>query len=165
MRTIEHGSFLTDDLFKLMRDRGTYLVPTLSAGAYVSERAQIDGWFPAIVRPKAIAVGTRIQQTFAAAYKAGVPFAFGTDAGVGPHGENAREFELMVAAGVPPMEALQSATVTAARVLDADADIGTLETGRYADIIAVPGDPAADIGLTRRVGFVMKGGKVVRSNP
>jgi imidazolonepropionase-like amidohydrolase len=165
VRTIEHGSFLTDEIFKLMRERETYLVPTLSAGAYVSERAQIDGWFPAIVRPKAIAVGTRIQQTFAAAYKAGVPFAFGTDAGVGPHGENAREFELMVAAGVPPMEALQSATVTAARVLDADADIGTLETGRYADIIAVPGDPAADIGLTRRVGFVMKGGAVIRATP
>lgn len=162
VRTIEHGSFLTDEVFKLMKERGTYLVPTLSAGAYVSERAQIDGWFPAIVRPKAIAVGNRIQDTFARAYRAGVPFAFGTDAGVGPHGQNAREFELMVAAGVPPMAALQSATLTAARVLDAEADLGVLEPGRYADVIAVPGDPVADIGLTRRVGFVMKGGVVVR---
>ena len=104
----------------------------------------------------------QIQQTFAASYKAGVKFAFGTDSGVSPHGDNAREFELMVAAGVPPLQAIRSATYTPAEILGNTADFGTLEAGKYADIVAVPGDVAADITVTKNPSFVMKGGKVYK---
>ncbi|MDZ4814341.1 MAG: amidohydrolase family protein [Pseudomonadota bacterium] len=160
--TIEHGTYINEEIFKLMKQRGTYLVPTISAGVYVSEKAKIDGWFPEIIRPKAIKVGEQIQAAFSRAQKAGVAFAFGTDSGVAAHGDNAREFELMVEAGVSPIDAIRSATLTPARILGVVADSGRIATGQFADIIAVKGDPLADISVLRDVRFVMKNGVIYK---
>jgi imidazolonepropionase-like amidohydrolase len=163
VRTIEHGTYMDDETMTLMKERGTYFVPTILAGVTVGERAEIEGYFPDVIRPKAAAIGPQIRDTFAKAYRAGVPIAFGTDSGVSEHGGNAREFELMVEGGMPPMEAIQSATRVAAQVLGAEADLGTVVAGKLADLVAVPGDPLADISLMKSVEFVMLGGEVVRS--
>ncbi len=160
--SIEHGTYMSDDTIKLMIAHGTYYVPTISAGRFVADKAKIDGYFPAVVRPKAAAIGPIIQATFQRAYMAGVKIAFGTDMGVGPHGDNAKEFIYMVEAGMPPMKAIQAATLSAATLLGADKDLGTLETGKLADIVAVPGDPLADIKLMTNVNFVMKAGTVYK---
>jgi imidazolonepropionase-like amidohydrolase len=160
--SIEHGTYMTDELMALMKEKGTYLVPTLSAGRFVAEKSKIDGYFPAVVRPKAAAIGPLMAETFRRAYNAGVKIAFGTDQGVAPHGDNAREFIYMVEAGMPAMKAIQSATLEAARLVDLDKDLGTVETGKLADLVAVPGDPLADIGVMTKVSFVMKGGKVYK---
>lgn len=156
--TIEHGTYMTDEVMQLMKERGTWYVPTITAGVHVSEMSKIDGYYPAIVRPKAAAVGPQIQGTFARAYKAGIRIAFGTDAGVFPHGQNAREFALMVEAGMPASEALQSATVRAAEVLRMADEIGTLEVGKRADLVVVDGDPLADIRVMEKAAAVMKDG-------
>ena len=158
--TIEHGTFMTPEVMRAMREHGTYLVPTILAGAFVAEKAAEDGFFPAVVRPKAAAIGPQIQQTFAKALAAGVPIAFGTDSGVSPHGMNAREFSLMVEAGMDPMAAIKAATSVAAGVLAATDDIGAIAPGRLADIVAVDGDPLADIRVLQSVAFVMQGGRV-----
>lgn len=159
--TIEHGTHMDDEIFALMKEHGTWYVPTISAGRFVAEKSKIDGYYPAIVRPKAAAIGPKIQNTLAQAYKAGVKIAFGTDAGVGYHGDNADEFIFMVEAGMLPAQALQAATLHAATVLGAS-DIGLLEAGRRADIVAIDGDPLADIGAVKRVAFVMKDGVVAK---
>ncbi len=117
----------------------------------------MDGYFPEVVRPKAARIGAQIQDTAAKAYRSGVKIAFGTDMGVGPHGDNAREFVYMVEAGIPAAEALQAATVRAAEVLGVD-DQGVIEAGKRADIVAVPGDPVADIQRVLEVALVMKDG-------
>ena len=156
--SIEHGTFMSDATIDVMKKNGTWYVPTISAGVFVGEKAREPGYYPDIVRPKALAVGPQIQKTFARAYAAGVKIAFGTDAGVFPHGQNAREFVLMVEAGMPPMEAIQAATRSAAELLGDSANVGTLEAGKYADIVAVQGDPIADIKAVQNVSFVMKGG-------
>ncbi len=161
--SIEHGTFMTDEIMRLMKRRGTVYVPTILAGVWVGEKAQEADYFPAIVRPKAASIGPVIQETFAKAYKAGVSIAFGTDTGVSPHGENAREFELMVDAGMPPMEAIQSATMGGARLLRIQEDLGSVEAGKIADLVAVPGDPIANISLMKDVSFVMKAGTVYKS--
>lgn len=163
VHTIEHGTYADDQVFLMMKQRGTHLVPTLSAGAYVSEKSKEPGWFPAVIQPKAARVGAQIADTFSKAVKSGVPFAFGTDAGVSPHGQNAREFTLMVQAGATPMQALQAATVVPAKILGVSNEQGTLEVGKRADIVAVPGNPLEDITATERVGFVMKDGVVYKS--
>ena len=160
--SIEHGTYMDREVMRLMRDRGTYYVPTILAGNWVAEKAEIDGFFPALVRPKAAAIGPLIEGTFAEAYRFGVPIVFGTDTGVSPHGENAREFALMVGNGMPEMEAIQSATSVAAAFLDIADTHGSLEAGKQADIIAVPGNPLDDITALERVSFVMKGGKVYK---
>jgi imidazolonepropionase-like amidohydrolase len=159
--SIEHGTHMTDEVMRLMRQHGTWYVPTISAGRFVAEKAKIDGYFPEVVRPKAATIGAQIQDTAARAYRGGVNIAFGTDMGVGPHGENAREFLYMVEAGMPAAYALQAATIHAAAVLDVD-DQGVIEAGKRADIIALPGDPVADINAVLAVDFVMKDGKVYR---
>jgi imidazolonepropionase-like amidohydrolase len=159
--TIEHGTFMDDEVIALMKKHGTWYVPTISAGRFVGEKARVPGYFPEIVRPKAERVGAQIQETFAKAYRAGVKIAFGTDMGVGPHGDNALEFGYMVEGGMPPAEALQAATFRAAQVLGV-ADLGQLEPGFRADVVAVAGNPLADIALTRQVSFVMKDGVVYR---
>jgi imidazolonepropionase-like amidohydrolase len=160
--SIEHGTFMTDEVVALMKQHGTYLVPTISAGRFVVEKAKVPGYFPAVVATKALLVGPLIQATFARAYQAGVKIAFGTDTAVSAHGENAQEFLYMVEAGMPPMQAIQSATVEAAKLLGQEKNLGTVEAGKYADLVAVPGDPLTDIKLVRQVSFVMKGGVVYR---
>ena len=159
--SIEHGTYMDDELFALMKSHGTWYVPTIYAGRFVADKAKIDGYFPEIVRPKAARIGAQIQDTFAKAYRAGVRIGFGTDMGVGPHGDNAREFLYMVEAGMPAAEALQAATIRAAEVLGVD-DQGVIEAGKRADIIAMPGDPVADISAVMGVDFVMKDGIVSR---
>ncbi|MCA9122404.1 MAG: amidohydrolase family protein [Planctomycetales bacterium] len=161
--SIEHGTFMTDEVMELMKERGTYLVPTISAGVWVAEKAEEEGYFPEIVRPKAAEIGPVARRTFARAYASGVKIAFGTDSGVSKHGENAREFELMVAGGMPPMKAIQAATLEAARLLRVEDRLGTLEVKKIADVVAVKGDPLEDIKLTRDVAFVMKEGVVYKN--
>ena len=160
--TIEHGTYLDDEAMALMKKHGTWYVPTISAGRFVAEKSKVDGWFPPIVRPKAATIGPQIQGKFARAYKAGVKIAFGTDQGVAPHGQNAREFEFMVEGGMPPLEAIRAATLYAATVLGWQDRLGTIEAGKLADIVAVDGDPRQDIASMSRVAFVMKDGAVVR---
>ena len=160
--SIEHGSYMSDRVMALMKQKGTWYVPTLYAGRFVADKAKIDGYFPEIVRPKAARIGAMIQETAGKAYRNGVKIAFGTDQGVGPHGDNAREFQYMVEAGIPAAYALQAATIHAAEVLGVD-DQGVVEAGKRADIIAMPGDPLADIGNTMKVDFVMKDGVVHRT--
>lgn len=159
--SIEHGTYMDEELFALMKENGTWYVPTIHAGRFVAEKAKIDGYFPEIVRPKAARIGALIQDTAAKAYAAGVKIGFGTDIGVGPHGDNAREFLYMVEAGMPEAYVLQAATIHAAEVLGVD-DQGAIEPGMRADIIAMPGDPVADIDNVLKVDFVMKDGVVYR---
>ena len=147
----------------LMKQNGTYYVPTISAGKFVYEVATRNPqYFPAMIRKKAIEVGPQIQETFAKAYRAGVKIAFGTDTGVSPHGDNAKEFLYMVEAGMPAYEAIKSATVAASDLLRISDQYGTLEAGKMADIIAVEGDPLANIELLQNVTFVMKDGVVYK---
>jgi len=161
--SIEHGTYMDDEVFKLMREKGTWYVPTVSAGVYVSEKAREIGYYPEIIRPKAQRIGALIQATAGRAYAAGVKMAFGTDAGVFPHGDNAREFELLVEAGMPAHIALQSATKNAAELLGEWPQLGSLEAGKLADLVAVSGNPIENIGLMRDVQFVMKDGVVVKA--
>jgi imidazolonepropionase-like amidohydrolase len=160
--SVEHGTYMDAEAMKLMKRKGTWYVPTISAGKWVADLSKLDDKLPAVVRPKAAAVGPQIQGTFAEAYRNGVRIAFGTDAGVSPHGDNAREFVYMVEAGMPAMEAIQAATINAATLLRMQEDLGSIEPGKYADIVAVQGDPLADISVLQQVGFVMKGGRVYR---
>ena len=160
--SIEHGTFMDDEIRNLMKKHGTYYVPTILAGKFVADKAKIDGFFPELVRPKAAAIGPLIQNTFAEAHKAGVKIAYGTDSGVSAHGDNAQEFSLMVDAGMKPIDALLSATVNSAELLGIDDILGTLEQGKLADIVAIPGNPLEDISLMERVSFVMKDGVVYR---
>jgi imidazolonepropionase-like amidohydrolase len=162
VQTIEHGTYLDDEAIALMKQHGTWLVATISAGRYVADKAKTAGFFPEIIRPKAATIGPQIQGMFARAYKAGVKIAFGTDQGVAPHGENAREFEYMVEAGMPPLEAIRAATLYGATVMGLEDRLGALEAGKLADIVAVPGDPVQDITATSRVAFVMKDGAIYK---
>jgi imidazolonepropionase-like amidohydrolase len=129
--SIEHGTFMSADTIALMKQKGTWYVPTLMAGAFVAEKAKQPGYFPEIVRPKAQAIGPQIQATLGRAYKAGLKIAFGTDSGVSAHGDNAGEFALLVQAGMPPIEALRAATRNAAELFGEPATLGTLEPGKF----------------------------------
>ena len=160
--SIEHGTFMDDADIKLMKEHGTWYVPTISAGKYVGQMAEKPGYYPAQVAAKAKQVGPIIQATAGKAYKAGVKIAFGTDAAVYPHGLNAKEFQYMVEAGMPPLFAIQCATTHAAQLLKHSGDIGSVSAGRYADVIAVEGNPLEDITLLQKVQFVMKEGRVYK---
>ena len=162
--SIEHGTYMDDEAMDLMIQNGTYLVPTISAGEYVAEMSLIDGFFPEIVRPKARAVGPQIGGTFGKAYNRGVNIAFGTDVGVQAHGTNWKEFVYMVQYGMPMMKAIQSATMETAKLLRIEDDLGSLEVGKIADIIAVDGNPLEDPSLMKNVVFVMKEGEVFKQN-
>ncbi len=160
--SIEHGTYMDDEAMALMKKHGAYYVPTIIAGKWVEEKSRIPGFFPEIVRKKAAEIGPLIQETFARAYKSGVKIAFGTDSGVSAHGDNGREFGYMVQAGMPPMTAIRSATLDAATLLGQDNRLGTLEAGKFSDVVAVPGDPVKDIAAMTRVSFVMKNGVVYK---
>ncbi len=160
--SIEHGTLMTDEVMNLMKERGTFWVPTMLAGAFVTEKSKEPGYFPDIVRGKAAAIGPVIRATFAKAQAAGVKIAFGTDTGVSPHGENAREFELMVEGGLPPMKAIQSATKVASQLLRVEDKLGTLVPDKIADVVAVTGNPLEDIKAMRDVVFVMKDGEIYK---
>ena len=159
--SVEHGTFMTDEVMDLMIERGTYYVPTISAGEFVAEKSKIDNYFPEIVRPKAASVGPQIGATFNKAYDKGVKIAFGTDAGVQPHGTNWMEFVFMVQYGMPNMKAIQSSTIETARFLDIDDKLGSIEVGKIADLVAVNGNPLKDIKVMEFVEFVMKNGEVI----
>ncbi len=160
--SIEHGTLMSDEVMQLMKERGTWFVPTIIAGKFVEEMAQVDGFFSEVVRAKAAEIGPVIAATFARAYQAGVPIAFGTDTGVSPHGDNWREFVYMTEGGMPATEAIVSATRSAAMLLNQWENLGSIEPGKFADIIAVPGDPREDVDEFGRVHFVMKGGETFK---
>ena len=160
--SIEHGTYLDEDTIRLFKQHGTYLVPTILAGKTVADMATRPGALHPSVREKAARIGPLIQDSFRRAYAGGVRIAFGTDSGVSAHGENAREFVYMVEAGMPPMEAILSATRDAADLLGASDVIGSVRPGRFADIIAVAGDPLKDISELQRVVFVMKSGTIYK---
>lgn len=156
--TIEHGTLITDEVMTLMKEKGTYHVPTISAGMFAAQQAKVMGYYHPLVVPKALAIGSQIQGAFAKSYKAGVKIAFGTDAGVFPHGENGKEFTYMVEAGMPAMEAIKAATVVNAGILGMSDKIGTLEVGKLADIVATDENPLKNIHTMEAVSFVMKDG-------
>jgi imidazolonepropionase-like amidohydrolase len=160
--SIEHGTLMDDEAIRLFVENGTVWVPTLSAGKFVGEKAKIDGYFPDVVRPKAAAIGPALAATFVRALAGGVTIAFGTDCGVSPHGENGKEFLYMVEGGMSPMQAIQAATSVAARVLHQEDDLGSIEPGRRADLVATDRDPLEDPTALVDIGFVMKDGVVYR---
>jgi imidazolonepropionase-like amidohydrolase len=161
--TIEHGSIMADRTMKLMKEKQTYLVPTISAGEHVAKMAKIPGYYPEIIIPKALEVGVQNKATTKKAYKMGVPIAFGTDAGVFPHGDNAGEFVYMKEIGIPAEYSLNSATITNAKLLNMENLLGQLKEGFYADIIAVDESPLENIATLENVIFVMKDGKVYKN--
>ena len=160
--SIEHGTYMSDETMAMMREAGTYLVPTITAGKSVADSARIEGYYTPVVTRKSLTIGPLIQDTFRRAYEAGVPIAFGTDAGVFRHGRNAREFVYMEEVGVPFMDALRFATVNAADLLGQSDRLGALRPGFAADLVAVAGDPLADAAALLDVAFVMQAGRVVK---
>lgn len=161
--SVEHGTYMNREIMDLMIDRGTYYVPTLLASDWVAEKAEIDGFFPELVRPKAAEIGPVALGTFTDAYNYGVPIVFGTDTGVSAHGDNAQEFALMVQGGMPEMEAIQSATSVAAKFLGIENTHGSIEIGKQADLIAVAKDPLRDISSLENINFVMKAGLIYKN--
>lgn len=161
--SIEHGTLMDESVFPLMKQYGTYLVPTIIAGKSAADSAKIPGYYPAMVAKKALEIGPRIQNTFSKAYKAGVKIAFGTDAGVYAHGSNWKEFVYMTEAGMPFLEAIQSATWNAADLMGTQAILGSIEKNKLADIIAVEGDPTKNVYQMGKVNFVMKDGVVYKN--
>lgn len=162
VNSIEHGTLMDESIFPLMKQYGTYLVPTIIAGRSAADSAKKPGYYPPMVTKKAIEIGPKIQNTFSKAYKAGVKIAFGTDAGVYAHGNNWMEFKYMQEGGMPLIEAIQSATMNAADLMGTQNILGSIEKGKLADIIAVEGDPFADINQMGNVQFVMKDGVIYK---
>lgn len=160
VHSIEHGTFMDEEIMALMVEKGTWYVPTILAGDFVAEKAKVDGYFPPMVAAKAAAIGPLIQQTFGRAYQAGVKIAFGTDCGVSPHGTNAEEFALMVEAGMPPAEAIRAATLSSAQLLGVADELGQIKPGFIADVVAVEGNPLTDVTRLESMSFVMKDGEV-----
>ena len=162
VNSIDHGSLMDDEAIALFKKSTAWYVPTIIAGKSVADSARKPGYFPPVVTAKAVSIGNVIQGTFARAYKAGVRVAFGTDAGVYRHGQNAREFGYMAEAGMSPLETIRTATLNAAELLGETADLGALEAGKFADIVALDGDPLQDISAMLRPVFVMKAGVAYR---
>ena len=164
INSIEHGTYMDQEVMDLMKSKGTYYVPTIMAGDWVAEKAKIPNFFPALVKPKAEKIGPQIQSTFAKAYKAGVKIAFGTDSGVSAHGDNWQEFILMTNAGMTNQDALKSATIETAKLLRIEDKLGQIKPGMLADIIAVQQNPIEDISTVKNVIFVMKDGVIFKDN-
>ncbi|WP_271767474.1 metal-dependent hydrolase family protein [Aquimarina algiphila] len=162
VKTIEHGTLMSEKTMDLMKQHDAYLVPTITAGKEVTEKAAIEGYYPSIIVPKALEIGPKIQNTFKKAYDRGVGIAFGTDAGVYKHGQNSREFGYMVEAGMPAIEVIQSATTTNAKILNMDDQLGQIAPGFLADIVAVNDDPTQKIKTMENIVFVMKDGRVYK---
>jgi len=162
IKTIEHGTLMEEETMDLMVENNTYLVPTISAGKAAAKMADMPGFLPPVVAKKAREIGPVSQVTFGKAYKKGVPIAFGTDAGVSPHGENGKEFGFMHEAGMPIMETIQAATVTNANLLGVQNELGQLKTGFLADIVAVDENPTKNVSTLENVVFVMKEGVVYK---
>ena len=160
--SIEHGTLMDDECIELFKKYGAGYVPTIIAGKSVSDSAKIPNYYPAVVARKAIEIGPKLQNTFAKAYKAGVKIAFGTDAGVYKHGMNWLEFTYMIEAGMKPIDAIKSATISAAELLGMKDQAGSIETGKFADIVAVDGDPLKDPKAFGKVTFVMKNGIIYK---
>src|SRR6266849_5266451 len=160
--SIEHGSFMKPETLTMMKKKGTFLTPTLMASEWIM--GKLDNYPPAL-QAKAKAATAARSEMFRNAIKMGIKISFGTDAAVFPHGQNAKEFKLMVDLGMQPIDALRSATATTAELFGIAQKTGTLETGKFADVIAMPGDPTADMTATERVSFVMKEGKIIRNGP
>ena len=162
--SIEHGSLMDQEGIDLMREYGTYYVPTIMAGFWVAEKAEDPDFFPEIVRPKALAIGPVMQETFGKAYRAGVKIAFGTDIGSMPHGEGWREMERMVNYGMLPIDVIHSATVMGAKLLRKNDELGQIKEGYFADIIAVDGNPDENIKAFRSIDFVMVNGNIAKND-
>src|SRR6201997_5493461 len=160
--SIEHGSFMKPETLTLMKNKGTFLTPTLMATEWIMGKLEN---YPSALQAKAKAAAAARSDMFRNAVKMGGRISFGTDAAVYPHGQNAKEFKLMVDLGMNPIDALKSATANDAELLGIGQKVGTLEKGKLADVIAVPGDPTVDVTATERVSFVMKEGKVIRQGP
>jgi len=160
--SIEHGSFMKPETLTMMKKKGTFLTPTLMASEWIMSK--LDNYPPAL-QAKAKAATAARSEMFRNAVKMGIKISFGTDAAVYPHGQNAKEFKLMVDLGMSAIDALKSATSNDAELLGIGQKVGTLEKGKLADVIAMPGDPTSDITATERVSFVMKEGKIIRQGP
>ena len=156
--SIEHGTFMDEEVMDAMKKNGTYYVPTILAGEWVAEKSKIDNFFPELVRPKAAKIGPQILDTFTKAHKYGVKIAFGTDSGVSAHGDNWQEFALMVKGGMSPLETIQSATLETAKLFRLENEIGKIRTGFSADIIALRDNPLENIESLKDISFVMKEG-------
>ena len=164
INSIEHGTYMDQEVMDLMKEKGTYYVPTIMAGDWVAKKAQIPNFFPALVKPKAEKIGPLIQSTFTKAYNAGVKIAFGTDSGVSAHGDNWQEFILMTDAGMSNKDALKSATIETAKLLRIEDKLGQIKPGMLADIIAFQNNPIEDISVVKNVSFVMKDGVIYKQN-
>ncbi|HHL32290.1 MAG TPA: amidohydrolase family protein [Oceanospirillales bacterium] len=158
--SIEHGTYLDDEIIRLMKQYGTYLVPTLIAGEWVTEKSRVAGFFPQVVARKAATIGPKIAKSFEKAHKAGVNIAFGTDSGVSAHGDNGQEFALMVKAGMSPLKAIQAATMNAAKLLGQWQKLGSIETGKYADMVVLRENPLDNVATLENVKMVIKAGKL-----
>jgi len=159
--SVEHGTFMDDEDIRLMKEHGTFYCPTVYTGQFVAEQAK-KGAYPPAVTKKALEVGPQIIRTVSRAYQGGVKFAYGTDAGVYPHGQNWEDFIYLVKAGLPPAYTLQMATINAAQLLGHDDELGSVAAGKFADLVAVPGNPLEDITVMSKVSFVMKAGVVYK---
>jgi len=164
VNSIEHGTLMDDEAIELFKKYGTWYVPTITAGESVADSAKKAGYYPEVVAAKARVIGGQIKSTFAKAYKAGVKIAFGTDAGVFKHGQNWREFIYMIEAGMPAMDAIKAATINAADLLGMKDQLGSIEVGKLADIVAVDGDPLIDSKVFGKIVFVMKDGVVYKQH-
>ncbi|MEZ4537974.1 MAG: amidohydrolase family protein [Cyanobacteriota/Melainabacteria group bacterium] len=161
--SIEHGTHLDDEGIALMKEHGTYLVADIYNDEYIQGEGKKRGMPKDFLEHDQISAGFK-ERIFRKAVRAGVKMAFGTDAGVFPHGQNARQFAWMVKYGMTPLQAVQSATIDAARLLGQDAELGSLTAGKRADIMAVEGDPMADVSLLEKVDFVMKDGAIIKNS-
>lgn len=162
IKTIEHGTMMSDEAMDLMIANNAYMVPTISAGQEAARLAKIPGYLPPVVAEKALAIGPLLEATFARAYKKGVPIAFGTDSGVSPHGDNGKEFGYMHKAGMPILETLRSATLVNAKLLGMEMELGQLKEGFMADIVAVDDNPLKNVNTLEAVSFVMKEGVIYK---